>query len=300
MSNLSVFSLLLIFAVSCYVPGNTEEAIGKHADDDFLQAINFANSPKSNQKPYLTIQEQQKQQQQQKEHQQQHQQQQESQHHKGRQANKRSVLATEVATATVRTRQKRSQHAFATVEEYLKSSLPTYTYNLALLNVMNSLRRQLSNIELARLRSRLSHSAAADLRLYNDIYNHNHNYNNNNYDVDSALLNVGDLGTNNNDNRDAGTVSLFGTDTGNGGLLGGVGNGDAGGVSVGVDVAAGAGAGAGAGNDMLANDIEDSSSVPWQFVTRVSKKSSALYKPRLGKRTRQQQQQQHEQQQQLQ
>lgn len=41
MSNLSVFSLLLIFAVSCYVPGNTEEAIGKHADDDFLQVSEY-------------------------------------------------------------------------------------------------------------------------------------------------------------------------------------------------------------------------------------------------------------------
>ncbi|XP_011186053.2 uncharacterized protein LOC105214371 [Zeugodacus cucurbitae] len=242
MSNLSVFSLLLIFAASCYVSGSTE-ATGKN-DDDFLQVINFANSPNSP-KPYTPIQEQQKQLKDEKVR---------------KQLGKQSLLASEAATApsTMRTRHKRSQHALATTEEYFKS-MPTYAYNLALINIMHSLRNQLSDIELARLRSRLSRSAAADLQLFNEIYNNNSN-NGGEYtgETDSGK---------NSDGSDIDT-----------GLDMGVGVGEAGGVGS-------------AANDMLANDIEDLS-VPWQFAARVSKKSSALYKPRLGKRTQNLQQQQ--------
>ncbi|XP_039964622.1 uncharacterized protein LOC120777392 [Bactrocera tryoni] len=247
MSNLSVFSLLLIFAASCYVSGGTEAA--SKNDDDFLQVINFGKLPNSP-NPYTPIQEQQKQ----------------LKHEKVRkQFGKRSMLASEAATAnapsTMGARQKRSQHALATTEEYLRS-MPTYTYNLALLNILQSLRRQLSDIELARLRSRLSRRAAADLQLFNEIYNNNNNNGEYPGETDSSSKNSDGIGLARGD-----------TDTGMGM---GVGMGEAGGVG-------------GAANDMLANDIEDLS-VPWQLAARVSKKSSALYKPRLGKRTQKQQQ----------
>lgn len=116
---------------------------------------------------------------------------------------------------------------------------------------------QLSDIELARLRSRLSRSAAADLQLFNEIYNNNNNNGEYPGETDSGKNNDG--------------VGLAHGDTDNG-----IGVGEAGGVGS-------------AANDMLANDIEDLS-VPWQLAARVSKKSSALYKPRLGKRTQKKQQ----------
>lgn len=52
-----------------------------------------------------------------------------------------SEAATVIAPSALRTRQKRSQHALATTEEYFKS-MPTYAYNLALLNIMHSLRSE--------------------------------------------------------------------------------------------------------------------------------------------------------------
>ncbi|XP_036325320.1 uncharacterized protein LOC118738492 [Rhagoletis pomonella] len=266
MCNLGVCCLFFAIAASCYVSGNTKATT---SDDDLQQAINLAHAPNIIPKPYMPIQEQQKQQQ-----------------HSERHPNKRSllVLAAAPKKLTKKTRQKRSQHDLATSEEYLRN-MPTYAYNLALLNIMHSLRKQLSNIELARLRSRLGRSAAADLQLFNEIYNSNSNKNNNNrllFNKESGSMNDGELGSSYNDGGVdfVAGASLIGTgtgtgfDTGNGGLetLEGVGGG---------------GAAVGTGNDMLANDIEDLS-VPWQFVGRVSKKSSALYKPRLGKRTQQQ------------
>ncbi|XP_054747026.1 uncharacterized protein LOC129252898 [Anastrepha obliqua] len=265
MYNLRVYTLLLALGTSCYVSDSTKATSN---DDDFLQAMHLANSPNINSKPYTPIQEQQKQQQRQ-------QHEQHLQH-----PNKRSLLTPEVATATLKTRQKRSQHGLATSDEYLRN-MPTYAYNLALLNIMHSLRKQLSNIELARLRARLGRSAAADLQLFNEIYN-NDNNNAALFNDESAALYGDDLGSSSSSNGNGGGVgfaagaSLIGTDTGNGGLgmLGGV---------------ADAGANVGAGNGMLVNDIQDLS-MPWKFVGRVSKKSSALYKPRLGKRTQEQQQ----------
>lgn len=112
---------------------------------------------------------------------------------------------------------------------------------------------QLSDIELALLRVRLRRSAAADLQLFNEIYNNNDN--NGKY--------TGEMGS--GKNSDGVDLAGSGSETG---------------MGVG-----------GAANDMLANDIEDLS-VPWKFAARVSKKSSALYKPRLGKRMQKQQQQQ--------
>ncbi|XP_067630073.1 uncharacterized protein [Eurosta solidaginis] len=251
---MSLFTLVLVGIAFSYICDSTKAT---DKDDDFLQIINLANSPSNSPKSYAPIQEQQKQQQY------------EQQTQVQKQQSKRSTIMT------LRARHKRSQHDLNKMEEHSKG-IPAYAYYQALLNIMQTLRKQISKIELALLSSHLSRSTAADLQLLNEIYKNNNNAAT--YNDERTPLNDDEVdNVNNNDG-----ASYIGTDTGNGGFekfdgVGGVG-GDIGPTAI-------------AGKGMLVNGIE-SASEPWQFLARTSKKSSPLYRPRLGKRTHQQEQQQ--------